>query len=239
MSTKELDKHAPFGDDGSLSASPPGISAAGDSAGNHSARQSVLIADAVKTNDQHLITECLTGRTEAFGQLVVRYQNRLYHTLVHVLGSADEAQDVAQDAFVHAFQKLQSFRGDSAFYSWLFRIALNAAVTRKRKNKRMKASLEAAKDAAGIEPTDEHPTADPSYALEQSERQKLVRHALSQLSEEFRTVLVLKEMEGLKYEEIAEMVECPIGTVRSRIHRARAEMRQKLEILFRNDRIPE
>jgi RNA polymerase sigma-70 factor (ECF subfamily) len=171
----------------------------------------------VKTNDQSLITECLTGRTEAFGQLVVRYQSRLYNTLVHVLGSADEAQDVAQDAFVHAFQKLQTFRGDSAFYSWLFRIALNAAVTRKRKNKRMKASLDAARDAAGIEPTDQHPSAEPS--------------------EEFRTVLVLKEMEGLKYEEIADMVKCPIGTVRSRIHRARAELRQKLEILFRSDGI--
>jgi len=231
VSTKELDKTVPIGDD----ASSPGRAPAG----NHSRSPCVSCLDAVKTNDQHLIAECLTGRTEAFGQLVVRYQNRLYNTLVHVLGSADEAQDVAQDAFVHAFQKLHSFRGESAFYSWLFRIALNAAVTRKRKNKRMKASLEAAKDAAGIEPPDEHPSAEPSHALEQRERQNLVRQALSQLSEEFRTVLVLKEMEGLKYEEIADMVECPIGTVRSRIHRARAEMRQKLEILFRNDRLAE
>jgi len=70
------------------------------------------LSDDVKTNDQELISECLTGRTEAFGQLVARYQNRLYNTLVHVLGSADEAQDVAQDAFVHAFQKLSSFRGE-------------------------------------------------------------------------------------------------------------------------------
>ena len=192
----------------------------------------------MKTNDQHLITECLAGKTEAFGQLVTRYQNRLYNTLVHVLGSADEAQDVAQDAFIHAFQKLNSFRGDSAFYTWLFRIALNAAVTRKRKNRRTVSSIEAAKDAAGIEPADEHPAAQPSYAIEQNERQKIVRQGLSQLSEEFRTVLVLKEMEGLKYEEIAEVINCPIGTVRSRMHRARVELKQKLEILLRQEREP-
>jgi RNA polymerase sigma-70 factor (ECF subfamily) len=237
VSIKELDRDASLGDDVAVPDASTGIPPDRASAGNHSGRPRVLNADAVKTNDQSLITECLTGRTEAFGQLVVRYQSRLYNTLVHVLGSADEAQDVAQDAFVHAFQKLQTFRGDSAFYSWLFRIALNAAVTRKRKNKRMKASLDAARDAAGIEPTDQHPSAEPSHALEQSERQKIVRQALSQLSEEFRTVLVLKEMEGLKYEEIADMVKCPIGTVRSRIHRARAELRQKLEILFRSDGI--
>lgn len=203
--------------------------------GNQSAAAGVLISDPVKTDDQQLIAECLSGRTEAFGRLVTRYQNRLYNTLVHVTGSADEAQDVAQDAFVQAFQKLESFRGDSAFYSWLFRIALNAAVSRKRKTKRMRASLEAAREAAGIEPEDSHPTVRPSHAMELNERQELVQQGLAQLSEEFRTVLVLKEMEGLKYEEIADLVDCPIGTVRSRIHRARLELRQKLEILFRNE----
>jgi len=102
----------------------------------------------------------------------------------------------------------------------------------------MSASIEAAKEAAGLEPTDDNPAAQPSHPLETSERQQLVREGLAQLSEEFRTVLVLKEMDGLKYEEIAEITECPIGTVRSRIHRARAELRQKLEVLFRNDREP-
>lgn len=190
----------------------------------------------MNTDDQQLIGDCLAGRTEAFGQLVRRYQNRLYNTLVHVLGSADEALDVSQDAFVHAFRKLESFRGEAAFYSWLFRIAINAAVSRKRKTKRVKASIEAGKENLGTEPVDEHPTASPSHALEQHERQELVREALAQLSEEFRTVLVLKEIEGLKYEEIARIIECPIGTVRSRIHRARAELRVKLELLLREER---
>jgi RNA polymerase sigma-70 factor, ECF subfamily len=189
----------------------------------------------VSAADQELITECLAGSADAFGQLVLRYQNRLYNTLVNITGSAEDARDVAQDAFVHAFQKLSTFRGQSAFYSWLFRIALNAAISRKRKTKRTVASIDAARENAGIEPTDTHPDTHPSHSMEVSERQALVRQGLAQLSEEFRTVLILKEIEGLKYDEIAEMVDCPIGTVRSRIHRARVELRQKLEILLKDD----
>lgn len=185
------------------------------------------------TDEQQLIAECLSGQTEAFGRLVVRYQDRLYNTLVQMLGSADDARDVAQDAFVHAFQKLGTFRGNSAFYSWLFRIAVNAAVTRKRKDRRKMASIEVARESSGTEPIDSHPGSEPSYPLEVAERQAVVRQALAGLSEEYRTVLVLKEMEGLKYEEIAEIVGCPIGTVRSRIHRARSEMREKLEAVLK------
>lgn len=187
----------------------------------------------MKSEDQQLIADCLAGQTESFGRLVSRYQNRLYNTLVHFLGSADDAQDVAQDAFVQAFQKLDTFQGRSAFYSWLFRIAMNAAVSRKRKTNRTKASVDAAKEFLGTEPTDTHPATRPSYALEQSERQQMVREALGELSEEFRTALILKEMDGLKYEEIAEVLDCPIGTVRSRIHRARIELKQKLEMMLR------
>ena len=79
---------------------------------------------AVNDQDQELIDECLAGQTDAFGRLVVRYQDRLYNTLVNILGSPDDARDIAQEAFVHAFRKLATFRGHAAFYSWLFRIAL-------------------------------------------------------------------------------------------------------------------
>jgi RNA polymerase sigma-70 factor (ECF subfamily) len=189
----------------------------------------------VNNDDQHLIEECLAGRNEAFGELVVRYQDRLFHTLLYVTGAADQAHDVAQDAFIHAFTKLSTFRGESAFYSWLFRIAMNTAVSRKRRDRRMSSSLDAARENAGHEPTDVHPSSQPSHSLEVSERQALVRAALAELSEEYRTVLVLKEMEDLRYEEIAEIVGCPIGTVRSRIHRARSELREKLAVLFKDE----
>lgn len=203
--------------------------------GNHDPQVNVISPNAVNNDDQQLIEECLAGRSEAFGELVVRYQDRLFHTLLFVTGAADQAQDVAQDAFVHAFAKLSTFRGESAFYSWLFRIAMNAAVSRKRRDRRMSASLDAARENAGHEPADGHPGSEPSHSIEVSERQALVRAALSELSEEYRTVLVLKEMEDLRYEEIAEIVGCPIGTVRSRIHRARSELREKLAVLFKEE----
>jgi RNA polymerase sigma-70 factor, ECF subfamily len=203
--------------------------------GNFSPDSGVQTLDAVNTEDQRLIDECLAGRTDAFDQLVVRYQDRLYNTLVRIVGSADEARDVAQDAWVHAFHKLETFRGDSAFYSWLFRIAFNAAVTAKRKARRMSASLDAARDLAGREIADGRKDGQPSHPLELAERQELVKAAVAQLPEEYRTVLVLKEMEDLKYEEIAKIVGCPVGTVRSRIHRARAELRERLRGLFQEE----
>ena len=184
-------------------------------------------------SDQTLIDQCLAGRREAFGQLVERYQHRLYHGLLHALGSAEDAQDIAQEAFVNAFEKLASFKGQAAFYSWLFRIALNASVSARRKTRRMSVSVESRREESGLEPTDENPSNEPSYAMDVSDRQRLVRQALSELSEEFRTALVLKEMDGMSYEEIAEVVAVPLGTVRSRIHRARLELRAKLAMLLK------
>ena len=185
------------------------------------------------SSDETLIDQCLSGRREAFGLLVERYQHRLYHGLLHVLGSAEDAQDVAQEAFVNAFEKLASFRGQSAFYSWLFRIALNAAVSAKRKTRRMSASVEARREASGLEPADDNPSNEPSFAMDVADRQRLVRKALSELCDEFRTALVLKEMDGMSYEEIAAVVDVPLGTVRSRIHRARIELRAKLSMLLK------
>ncbi|MGQ0634573.1 MAG: sigma-70 family RNA polymerase sigma factor [Planctomycetaceae bacterium] len=182
--------------------------------------------------DHELISESLRGQTHAFGELVVRYQNRLYNGLVHIVGSSEEARDVAQDAFVKAFQKLHTFGGRSAFYSWLFRIALNAAVSRQRKLNRRPASIDSLRDRQGVEPVDQRAENRPGFSLEASERQAAVQRALAQLPEEFRTVLILKEMDDLKYEEIAEVVGCPVGTVRSRIHRARAELREKLTVML-------
>jgi len=187
----------------------------------------------VNTDDKALIAQCLAGQTESFGRLVERHQNRLHHTLFSLMGSEEDARDVAQEAFVLAFQKLKSFRGDSAFYSWLFRIAFNASVSFRRKHRRNTSSLDAAHEQSGIETVDASPDAQPAHALEVEEKQQAVRMALSQIAADFREVLVLKEMEGLKYEQIAEIVDCPIGTVRSRIHRARQDLREKLRVLLK------
>ena len=193
----------------------------------------------VSSDEKQLIRECLAGRTEAFGELVIRYQDRLFHALVGIIGSPDDARDVVQDAFVQAFQKLKTFRGQSAFYSWLFRIALNAAASQRRRTRRKPASIDAARDQSGSDPPDPHPDAAPSHALEADERRAAVQSALGRLPDEFRIPLVLKEIDGMKYHEIAAIVGCPVGTVRSRIHRARTELRKRLELLLREKKSPQ
>lgn len=188
-----------------------------------------------QTPDHELIERCLAGRQDAFGQLVERYQSRLFHSLVHLLGSTEDAQDAAQNAFVQAFEKLSTFRGQSQFYSWLFRIAYNLAVSEKRKARLMEVSLDGRREASGLEPSDVNPSTEPSYAMDVADRQRVVQQALSELTAEFRTALVLKEIDGMSYEEIAEVLVIPLGTVRSRIHRARLELRDKLSALLRSD----
>lgn len=195
----------------------------------------ILDEPRAERSDQELIAAALARDTAAFGELVSRYQNRLYGALVHMTGSAEDAKDVAQEAFVLAFQKLATFRGDSQFYSWLFRIAMNASVNFRRKNRSMGASIEATKERIGLEPTDPRRDTQPDQPMEQLERQRIVREALAQMTEEFRIPLVMAEMEEMKYEEIADLLKCPIGTVRSRIHRGRAELREKLRRLLKDE----
>ena len=192
----------------------------------------------VTSDEKQLIRECLAGRTEAFGELVIRYQDRLFNALCGILGSPDDARDVAQDAFVQAFQKLKTFRGQSAFYSWLFRIALNAAASQKRRKRRRSTAAGISSDPSVHDPPDQRPDAAPSHAMETTERQAAVQSALAQLAAEFRVPLVMKEIDNLKYHEIAAILGCPVGTVRSRIHRARGELRQRLELLLRENKSP-
>lgn len=187
-------------------------------------------------DDQRLIEQCLAGNSAAFGELVIRYQDRLFNSLMMMVNSFEDARDLTQEAFVHAFRKLDTFRGDSQFYTWLFRIAVNATISFRRKAVRQKAvSLDVVKEAIGEEPTDKREDTGPSVRMEISEQQRIVRQALSEVSEEFRTALILTEIDGLSYEEAAETIGCPIGTVRSRIHRGRNELREKLRVLLKEE----
>ena len=186
-------------------------------------------------DDQQLIQRCLAGQTDAFGELVTRYQDRLYHSIMMMVRSPEDARDLAQESFVHAFRRLESFRGDAAFYTWLFRIAVNATISFRRKAARRKtSSVESIREASGNEPIDDRFDSAPGSRMEQSEQLKLIHQALGELSDDFRTALVMTEIEGLSYEEAAEAVGCPIGTIRSRIHRARNELREKLRILLKD-----
>ncbi len=184
-------------------------------------------------DDAQLIEEALKGRSAAFGQLVQKYQDRLYNTMVHVAGSAEDARDVVQDAFVQAFLKLETFQRNSAFYTWLYRIAFNLAASRGRR-KRPVLSVERIRESVGHEPIETR--AGPNEQMEQEERRAQVQQAIAALSDEHRTILVLREMDGCCYEEIAEMLGLPVGTVRSRLHRARLQLRDMLkEVMILDD----
>jgi RNA polymerase sigma-70 factor (ECF subfamily) len=181
------------------------------------------------TSDAQLIDEALAGRSASFGQLVTRYQDRLFNSLVHMVGSPDDARDVVQEAFVQAFVKLATFHRTAAFYTWLYRIAHNLAISRGRRRKPT-SSVDETREATGDEPLSRDGA--PSDRLEEQERATQVQAALAALSDEHRTILILREMDGCCYETIAEMLDLPIGTVRSRLHRARMELREMLKAVM-------
>jgi len=183
----------------------------------------------VSADDYRLITECLQGRTVAYGELVCRYQDRLFNTVYRLLDNAEDAQDVVQEAFLSAYQSLDSFKGDSQFFTWLYRIAINTAISLKRK-RRVAISISAGwEDGRAAEPVDVSACGQPGHALEKAEEERRIRSALNRLSAEHRAVLIMKDMEGQKYETMAEVLQVPIGTIRSRLHRARVELRELLQ----------
>jgi RNA polymerase sigma-70 factor (ECF subfamily) len=179
------------------------------------------------SDDRSLVRASQAGNAEAFGQLVSRHQARLYPTLLRLTGSPDDALDLMQDAFLRAYQKLDSFRGGSSFYTWVYRIAVNLALSHRRHEKAdPTARLAVHPDAPGeiLDAAD----GDPASALLQAERDALVQRALLELSDDARAVVVMRDMDGLSYEQIAETLEVPVGTVRSRLHRARSDLRDRL-----------
>lgn len=195
---------------------------------NFFAGRLVRSADAiVNTDDRRLIAECLAGHSAAFGLLVRRHQDRLFNAVLRVVDQPEDAADVVQDAFLNAYQSLNSFKGDSEFFTWLYRIAFNAAISLRRKRKAV-LSIDGLPDSKAADPVDPSEYTRPGRALERSEEDAQLLSALTKLSPEHKAVLVLKDLEGQRYEEIAAILDVPIGTVRSRLHRARLELRDLL-----------
>ncbi len=177
-------------------------------------------------DDKRLIELTLAGDREAFGFLVRRYQDRLYNGMVQVLRNESEAEDAVQEAFILALTKLETFRGHSAFFTWLYRIAYNVAVTRIRRRKPA-LSIDHAPDELRLQLPDNQPM--PDAGLLQQERAGQLMRALDLLSDEHRIILVLREMEEMDYSQLSEVLDLPIGTVRSRLHRARLQLKELLE----------
>jgi RNA polymerase sigma-70 factor, ECF subfamily len=182
-------------------------------------------------DDRSLIDACRAGKTEAYGVLVRRYQDRLYPTVLRLTGCAEDAQDLLQETFLRAYQKLGRFHGESSFYTWIYRIAVNIALSGRRK-RRPTARLDERSSGEPSSPTADPRETDPSLPVERAERDRIIQDALNSLAPDHRAVVVLKEFDGLHYEEIGAILGIPVGTVRSRLHRARCDLRAKLRVLL-------
>lgn len=177
-------------------------------------------------DESHLIDQALLGDRAAFTELVRLHQDRLFASMMQVTGSPDEAEDAVQDAFIRAFMKLHTFQRQSQFFTWLYRIAYNSTLSRHRR-KRPSISLDQFREVSGVEFAGSDQAVD--MAMIRNERINLVRTAMKSLTEAHRKVLVLREMQEHSYEDIAVILEISIGTVRSRLNRARAALKLAIE----------
>ncbi|HEY5720593.1 MAG TPA: RNA polymerase sigma factor RpoE [Gammaproteobacteria bacterium] len=187
--------------------------------------------------DLELVKRVQRGERQAFDILVLKYQYKVVKLVARYVSDPSEARDVSQEAFLKAYRAIGKFRGDSAFYTWLYRIAINTAknylVAQSRRPQHTDIDLQP------IDQLDEGPSqltlkeiATPENLLLRDEIEATVFRAIDDLPEDLRTAITLRELEGMSYEEIAQAMNCPVGTVRSRIFRAREAINQKLEPLL-------
>jgi RNA polymerase sigma-70 factor (ECF subfamily) len=188
----------------------------------------------VEQSDLELVRRAQRGERGAFDLLVLRYQHKVVKLVARLLRDPTEAEDVAQEAFVKAYRALASFRGDSAFYTWLYRIAVNTArnamASRQRRPLDYEADLSETEQSAVASRMSHSDT--PEATVLSDEIHATVNRAVADLPEDLRTAIILREIEGLSYEEIAAAMDCPVGTVRSRIFRAREAIDRNLKPLL-------
>ncbi|MBO8158888.1 RNA polymerase sigma factor [Thermosyntropha sp.] len=185
-------------------------------------------------SDEQLVKKSLQGDVEAFDELVLRYQNKVYALAYRYMGNEEDAYDMTQEAFLKAFRSLRTFKGNSSFSTWLYRLVTNVCLDelRRRKRRIVPLSLDeplATRDGDEVEKeiVDPNPTADILY--ESKEFAEYILSFLHQMKPEHKAVIVLRDMMELSYEEIAQILNCSVGTVKSRISRARNILRKKIE----------
>lgn len=187
---------------------------------------------AIDTADEQLVARVKRGDKRAFDLLVLRYQQRLFGLISRYVRDRDEIQDIAQEAFVRAYRALPEFRGESQFYTWLYRIAVNTAknylASRGRRPPTTDVDIDETEAYDGAAILQDHDSPEAEYFGR--ELQQVVARAMRELPDELRQALMLREFDGLSYEEIAEVMKCPVGTVRSRIFRAREAVDKQVQI---------
>jgi RNA polymerase sigma-70 factor (ECF subfamily) len=185
--------------------------------------------------DQKLVERVQKGDKGAFDLLVLKYQHKIVNLIMRYVRDPELAQDIAQEAFIKAYRALPRFRGDSAFYTWMYRIAVNTAKNHLAAQRRRPMDIEL--DLQDPEQYDLHAklreTDTPEGVALGNELKETVERAIAALPEDLRTAIVLRELEGMSYEEIAQTMDCPVGTVRSRIFRARDAIGKKVGSLIR------
>lgn len=191
--------------------------------------QAVLLKEAREHSDTALVEECRQGESWAFDELVRRYKDRVYNVVYRFLGNREDAAEIASEVFVRAYQGMSEFRGHAQIYTWLYSIAANLARNRirdsKRKGRNMGTSLETMQGRAP------HTNRTPRAEAEAHEMDETLQQCLDELPEHYRTAFVLRTFEDMSYDEIADTLDCPVGTVKSRINQARKLLRQRLQEL--------
>ncbi|MCH9004375.1 MAG: RNA polymerase sigma factor RpoE [Proteobacteria bacterium] len=188
-----------------------------------------------QASDQKLVKRVQKGDKGAFDLLVLKYQHKIVNLIMRYVRDPELALDIAQEAFIKAYRALPRFRGDSAFYTWMYRIAVNTAKNYLAAQRRRPADVEL--DLQDPEQYDLHAklreTDTPEGITLSNELRETVERAIAALPEDLRTAIILRELEGMSYEEIAQTMECPVGTVRSRIFRARDAIGKKVGSMIR------
>jgi RNA polymerase sigma-70 factor (ECF subfamily) len=190
-------------------------------------------------DDQTLVQRFRQGDMESFSLLVAKYQDRVYNMLLRMCGRPADAEELAQEAFLRAMERIGQFHGRSKFYTWLFRIAANLAISHRRRGGRIKFhSLtgpddgdSSGEDALGLNLVFKQQSGPPEAAAA-AEMNEYVMAALAELDDEFRLVIVLRDIEEMDYSQVADVIDVPVGTVKSRLHRARAMLKDKLRGLL-------
>jgi RNA polymerase sigma-70 factor (ECF subfamily) len=186
-----------------------------------------------RDDDTRLVHASLSGDNEAFGELVKRYEKHIYNTSCQLIGNSDDAFDVSQETFIKAYRSLGSFRGDSKFSTWLYKICQNTARDYIRSNLRKKTISLTAYDEddtkeVQLDIPDDDISSQPDRSFERDEVRAAVRDAISILSDDHKNVIVLRDIEGYSYEDISEILNLEIGTVKSRLNRARLAIKDFL-----------